>query len=163
MTLPSTILPFWVCVRLGRSKWDSVRVQLHQDGQKDVRKAPFYGQIPPIWSISVVFSAAASAKLGHGFGLVNFYDFSLPFPFWLPGWFINPEACGRECISIIFRRNNDDNLWSGVLSDCLLKNCLSVYVSVIFKKSSFNVHDSGTDTLSCCEKCHNPEGGGTGH
>ena len=36
---------------------DGGRVQLHQDGQEDIRKAPFYGQIAPIWPVSVVFSA----------------------------------------------------------------------------------------------------------
>ena len=77
-TLPSTILPFWACagpyLRLGRSKWDSVkgqhhpndvdnagkdggRVQLHQDGQEDVRKALFHGQFAPIWPVSAMFSA----------------------------------------------------------------------------------------------------------
>ena len=37
---------------------DGGRVQLHQDGQEDVRKALFYGQIAPDWPVSVVVSAA---------------------------------------------------------------------------------------------------------
>ena len=36
---------------------DGGRVQLHQDGQEDVRKAPFHGQFVPIWPVSAVFSA----------------------------------------------------------------------------------------------------------
>ena len=36
---------------------DGGRVQLHQDGQEDVRKAQFHGQFVPIWPISAVFSA----------------------------------------------------------------------------------------------------------
>ena len=39
---------------------DGGRVQLHQDGQEDVRKAPFYGQIALDWPVSVVFLAATS-------------------------------------------------------------------------------------------------------
>ena len=31
---------------------DGGRVQFHQDGQEDVRKAPFYGQIAPDWTVS---------------------------------------------------------------------------------------------------------------
>ena len=46
------------------------RVQLHQEGQEDVRKAPFYGQIAPIWPVSVVFSAA-SAYQSTGMGVVS--------------------------------------------------------------------------------------------
>ena len=49
---------------------DGGRVQLHQDGQEDVRKAPFYGQIAPDWLVSVVFSAA-SAYQSTGMGLVS--------------------------------------------------------------------------------------------
>ena len=33
------------------------RVQLYQDGQEDIRKAPFHWQFVPIWPVSVVFSA----------------------------------------------------------------------------------------------------------
>ena len=36
---------------------DGGRVQLHQDGQEDVRKAPFHGQFVPIWPVSAMFSA----------------------------------------------------------------------------------------------------------
>ena len=36
---------------------DGGRVQLHQDGQEDVRKATFRGQFVPIWPVSAVFSA----------------------------------------------------------------------------------------------------------
>ena len=49
---------------------DGGRVQLHQDGQEDVRKAPFYGQIAPIWPVSVVFSAA-SVYQSTGMGVVS--------------------------------------------------------------------------------------------
>ena len=49
---------------------DGGRVQLHQDSQEDVRKAPFYGQIAPIWPVSVVFSAA-SAYQSTGMSLVS--------------------------------------------------------------------------------------------
>ena len=36
---------------------DGGRVQLHQDGQEDVRKALFHGQFAPIWPVSAVFTA----------------------------------------------------------------------------------------------------------
>ena len=36
---------------------DGGRVQLHQDGQEDVRKAPFRGQFAPIWPVSATFTA----------------------------------------------------------------------------------------------------------
>ena len=36
---------------------DGGRVQLHRDGQEDVRKAPFHGKFAPIWPVSAVFSA----------------------------------------------------------------------------------------------------------
>ena len=36
---------------------DGGRVQLHQDGQEDVRKAPFHRQFAPIWPVSAVLSA----------------------------------------------------------------------------------------------------------
>ena len=36
---------------------DGGRVQLHQDGQEDIRKAPFHEQFVPIWPVSAVFSA----------------------------------------------------------------------------------------------------------
>ena len=49
---------------------DGGRVQLHQEGQEDVRKAPFYGQIAPNWPVSVVFSAA-SAYQSTGKGVVS--------------------------------------------------------------------------------------------
>ena len=76
--LTSWKLPFWAFATAylgpGRSKWDTVkgknhphdvdivgkdggRVQLHQDGQEDVRKALFHGQFVPIWPVSVLFSA----------------------------------------------------------------------------------------------------------
>ena len=41
-----------------------------QEGQEDVRKAPFYGQIAPDWPVSVVFSAA-SAYQSTGKGVVS--------------------------------------------------------------------------------------------
>ena len=86
--LPSPKLPFWAFAKAylgpGRSKWDTVkgknhphdednagkdggRVQLHQDGQEDVRKAPFHGQFVPIWPVSAVFSvrkAYQTTRLG---------------------------------------------------------------------------------------------------
>ena len=34
---------------------DGGSVQLHQDGQEDVKKAPFLGQFVPIWPVSAVF------------------------------------------------------------------------------------------------------------
>ena len=46
---------------------DGGRVQLHQDGQEDVRKAPFHGQFAPIWPVSTVFSgknAYQTTRLG---------------------------------------------------------------------------------------------------
>ena len=49
---------------------DGGRVQLHQDGQEDVRKAPFYGQIAPVWPVSVVFSAT-SVYQSTGMGVVS--------------------------------------------------------------------------------------------
>ena len=36
---------------------DGGRVQLHQDGQEDVSKAPFHGQFAPIWPVSAVLTA----------------------------------------------------------------------------------------------------------
>ena len=38
------------------------RVQLHQDGQEDISKALFYGQIAHDWPVSVVFSATNAYK-----------------------------------------------------------------------------------------------------
>ena len=49
---------------------DGGRVQLHQDGQEDVRKAPFYGQIAPDWPVSVVFSAVGAYQ-STGMGVVS--------------------------------------------------------------------------------------------
>ena len=49
---------------------DGGRVQLHQDGQEDVRKAPFYGQIAPNWPVSVVFSAVGAYQ-STGMGVVS--------------------------------------------------------------------------------------------
>ena len=49
---------------------DGGRVQLHQDGQEDVRKAPFYGQIAPVWPVSVEVSAT-SAYQSTGMGVVS--------------------------------------------------------------------------------------------
>ena len=49
---------------------DGGRVQLHQDGQEDVRKAPFYGQIAPVWPVSVVFSAVGAYQ-STGKGVVS--------------------------------------------------------------------------------------------
>ena len=36
---------------------DCGRVQLHQDGQEDVRKAPFHGQFASIWPVPTMFTA----------------------------------------------------------------------------------------------------------
>ena len=49
---------------------DGGRVQLHQDGQEDVRKALFHGQFVPICPVSAVFSAR---KANHttGMGVVS--------------------------------------------------------------------------------------------
>ena len=33
---------------------DGGRVQLHQDGQEDIRKDPFHGQFAPFWPVSAV-------------------------------------------------------------------------------------------------------------
>ena len=49
---------------------DGGRVQLHQDGQEDVRKAPFHGQFVPIWPISAVFTAK-EANQTTGMGAVR--------------------------------------------------------------------------------------------
>ena len=49
---------------------DGGRVQLHQEGQEDIRKAPFYGQIAPVWLVSVVFSAA-NVYQSTGMGVVS--------------------------------------------------------------------------------------------
>ena len=49
---------------------DGGRVQLHQDGQEDVRKAPFYGQFVPIWPDIAVFSAK-NAYQTTGLGLMS--------------------------------------------------------------------------------------------
>ena len=89
--LTSRKLPFWAFATAylgpGRSKWDTVkgknhphdednagkdggRVQLHQDGQEDVRKAPFHGQFVPIWPVSAVFSAR-KANQTTGMGVVS--------------------------------------------------------------------------------------------
>ena len=52
--LPSPKLPFWA---FAIARKDRGRVQLHQDGQEDVRKAPFHGQFAPIWPVSAAFTA----------------------------------------------------------------------------------------------------------
>ena len=49
---------------------DGGRVQLHQDGREDVRKAPFHGQFAPIWPVSAVFSAR-KANQTTGMGVVS--------------------------------------------------------------------------------------------
>jgi len=49
---------------------DGGRVQLHQDGQEDVRKALFHGQFVPIWPVSAVFSAR-KANQTTGMGVVS--------------------------------------------------------------------------------------------
>ena len=49
---------------------DGGRVQLHQDGQEDIRKALFHGQFVPIWPVSAVFSAK-NAFPTTGLGLVS--------------------------------------------------------------------------------------------
>ena len=43
-------------------KEDGRRVQLHQDGQEDIRKAPFHGQFAPIWPVSAMFSAKKACQ-----------------------------------------------------------------------------------------------------
>ena len=45
-------------------------VQLHQDGQEDVRKAPFHGQFVPIWPVSAVFSAKKAYQT-TGLGVIS--------------------------------------------------------------------------------------------
>ena len=52
---------------------DGGRVHLHQEGQEDVRKAPFYGQIAPYWPVSVVFSAA-NVYQSTGMGVVSVWE-----------------------------------------------------------------------------------------
>ena len=49
---------------------DGGRVQLHQDGQEDVRKALFHGQFAPIWPVSTVITAK-KANQTTGMGLVS--------------------------------------------------------------------------------------------
>ena len=49
---------------------DGGRVQLHQDGQEDVRKAPFKGKFAPIWPVSAVFTAK-KANQTTGMGVVS--------------------------------------------------------------------------------------------
>ena len=49
---------------------DGGRVQLLQEGQEDVRKAPFNWRIAPIWPVSVVFSAA-NVYQSTGMGVVS--------------------------------------------------------------------------------------------
>ena len=49
---------------------DGGRVQLHQDGQEDVRKAPFHGQFVPIWPVSAVFTAKEAYQT-TGMGAVS--------------------------------------------------------------------------------------------
>ena len=49
---------------------DGGKVQLHQDGQEDVRKAPFHGQFAPIWLVSAVFTAK-KANPTTGIGVVS--------------------------------------------------------------------------------------------
>ena len=49
---------------------DGGGVQLHQDGQEGVRKAPFHGQFVPIWPVSAVFSARKAYQTTE-MGVVN--------------------------------------------------------------------------------------------
>ena len=49
---------------------DGGRVQLHQDGQEDVRKAPFHGQFVSIWPVSAMFSAR-KANQTTGLGVMR--------------------------------------------------------------------------------------------
>ena len=49
---------------------DGGRVQLHQDGQEDVRKAPFHGQFVPIWPVLAVLSAR-KANQTTGLGVMS--------------------------------------------------------------------------------------------
>ena len=49
---------------------DGGRLQLHQDGQEDVRTTPFYGQIAPDWTVSVVVSAVGAYQ-SAGMGVVS--------------------------------------------------------------------------------------------
>ena len=51
----------------GKDGW---RVQLHQDGQEYVRKAPFHGQLVPIWPVSTVLTAK-KANQTTGMGVVS--------------------------------------------------------------------------------------------
>ena len=48
---------------------DGGRVQLPQDGQEDVRKAPFHEQFAPIWPVLAVF-LANNAYQTTGLGVV---------------------------------------------------------------------------------------------
>ena len=49
---------------------DGGRVQLHQDGQEDIRKAPFHGQFVPIWPVSPCF-IAKNAYQTTGLGVMS--------------------------------------------------------------------------------------------
>ena len=49
---------------------DGGRVQLHQDGQENVRKALFHGQFALIWPVSAVFSAK-KADQTTGLGVMS--------------------------------------------------------------------------------------------
>ena len=48
---------------------DGRRVQLHQDGQEEVKKVPFNGQFAPIWPVLAVF-LANNAYQTTGLGVV---------------------------------------------------------------------------------------------
>ena len=49
---------------------DGGRVQLHPDGQEDVRKAPFHGQFAPILPVSAMFTAK-KANQTTGMGVMS--------------------------------------------------------------------------------------------
>ena len=49
---------------------DGGRVQLYQDGQEDIRKAPFHRQFAPIWPVSAV-CRAKKANQTTGMGVVS--------------------------------------------------------------------------------------------
>ena len=49
---------------------DGGRVQVHQDGQEGVKKAPCHGQCAPIWHDSAVFSAKKADQTA-GLGVVS--------------------------------------------------------------------------------------------
>ena len=55
---------------MGNAGKDGGRVQLHQDGQEDIRKALFHWQFVPIWPVSAVFSVK-NAYQTTGLGVLS--------------------------------------------------------------------------------------------